>query len=220
MCVNCHMPEFRDARGKRLEDYQRPSVAVDTAVLTLKPGRGLCVVLTTLGSSPRLPGTFLHQGEVLAEAVARSLRDKAGIEGLAPTQLHVFDNPTRDERGWVLSVAHLDTVAPNRLLLDRSIAEAWPVTQLPPLPYDHDDVVLRAVEAIRAEYLLYPDPRHFLADAFTLRELHAVHETVAGAALGRDTFRRSMGRYLEETGDHTSGVVGKPARLFRRKGSQ
>jgi 8-oxo-dGTP diphosphatase len=212
------MPEFRDAQGKRLEDYPRPSVAVDTAVLTLEAGRGLCVVLTTYESSPRLPGTFLRAGETLKGAVARSLRDKAGVEGLTPIQLHVFDDPGRDDRGWVLSVAHLDTVSPDRLRLDRSIADLWPVERLPPLPYDHDQIVVRAVMALRSEYRKLPDPRRLLPEAFTLRELHAVHEAIAGAPLGRDTFRRSVQSHLEETGTRTVGVVGKPARVFTRKG--
>jgi ADP-ribose pyrophosphatase YjhB (NUDIX family) len=211
------MPEFRDAQRRRLEDYPRPSVAVDTAVLTLEAGRGLSVVLTRHDSGPRLPGTFLHPGETLANAVTRSLRDKAGLEGLAPTQLHVFDNPTRDDRGWVLSVAHFDTVSPNQLRLGRSITDLWPVERLPALPYDHDLIVARAVEALRAEYRKLPDPRHLLPEAFTLRELHAVHEVIAGTALGRDTFRRTMRKHLEETGGRTTGVVGKPARLLTRK---
>lgn len=44
-----------------------------------------------------LPGTFLHEGERLADAVLRSLRDKAGIQGTSPKQLHVFDDPNGDE---------------------------------------------------------------------------------------------------------------------------
>ena len=39
------------------------------------------------------PGTFLHEGETLADAVDRSLRDKANVRGLHPRQLHVFDDP-------------------------------------------------------------------------------------------------------------------------------
>ena len=30
--------------------------------------------------------------------------DKAHIEGLSPRQLHVFDDPRRGDRGWVMSV--------------------------------------------------------------------------------------------------------------------
>jgi len=81
---------YRDSHGKTLEDYPRPSVAVDTAVLTVVDGR-LNVLLTLTndaaagaGDEWRLPGTFLHAGERLADAVRRSLKEKAGITGMRP----------------------------------------------------------------------------------------------------------------------------------------
>ena len=100
---------FRDSTGRSLADYPRPSVAVDTALLSPDPEQGLVVLLVrrTDGTGWALPGTFLHEGERLADAVKRSLRDKAGVRGLHPHQLHVFDDPNRDDRGWVLSVAHV-----------------------------------------------------------------------------------------------------------------
>ena len=103
---------YRDTSGRTLADYPRPSVAVDTAVLTLDPEQGLVVleVRRPHEAGWALPGTFLHEGEVLADAVDRSLRDKANVRGLHPRQLHVFDDPNRDDRGWVLSVAHVDVV--------------------------------------------------------------------------------------------------------------
>src|SRR3954453_16352008 len=98
--------KYRDTRGRKLTDYPQPSVAVDTAVLTLDPERGLVLleVRRPAGKGWALPGTFLHEGETLADAVDRSLRDKANVRGLHPRQLHVFDDPMRDDRGWVLSV--------------------------------------------------------------------------------------------------------------------
>lgn len=58
------MNDYRDSSGRRLTDYPRPSVAVDTAVLTLDERLGL-VVLQVRRENRRgwgLPGTFLHEG--------------------------------------------------------------------------------------------------------------------------------------------------------------
>src|SRR3954451_19201338 len=104
---------IRDDAGKALTDYPRPSVAVDTAVLTVQ-GDQLKVLVVAHDKAPgfewALPGTFLHEREQLADAVLRSLVDKAHISGRLPRQLYVFDDPARDPRGWVLSVAHVDMV--------------------------------------------------------------------------------------------------------------
>ena len=111
---------YRDTSGKALTDYPRPSVAVDTAVLTVSPDNQLCVLLVRRAGTHKhgtwqLPGTFLHPGETLARAALRALSDKAGVTGLAPVQLAVFDDPDRDDRGWVLSAAHLDVVPWDRV---------------------------------------------------------------------------------------------------------
>ena len=204
--------------GRPLDSYPHPSVAVDTAVLTANDA--LSVVLVRSGDGWRLPGTFLHEGETLADAVLRSLRLKAGISGLSPRQLHVFDDPKRDDRGWVLSVAHLDAVPAAELTMDPDLAGLAPVADLPSLPYGHELIVERAVTALREEHLDRPDPRRLLREPFTLRDLQSLHEVVAGAPLPRDTFRRAMEPQLIATGQTGTGTIGKPARLFTRKATR
>lgn len=214
----------RDSAGLSLEDYPRPSVAVDTAVLTIERGQ-LCVLLVQAPDADpatawRLPGTFLHPGELLSEAVVRSLRDKAGVTGLSPEQLHVFDDPARDDRGWVLSVAHLDVVRADRVPI-RPRNRLVPVTEVPDLPFDHRAIVGFAVEVLRDRYRSMPDPSALVDPAeadgsFTLRELRLVHEAVAGHRLAPDSFRRAMRGLLVDTGRVSLGRRGKPAELYRR----
>jgi ADP-ribose pyrophosphatase YjhB (NUDIX family) len=219
-------PRYRDAAGRALADYPRPSVAVDTAVLAVSPEHELSVLLVRRAGEHRhgawqVPGTFLHPGETLARAALRALQDKAGISGLDPVQLAVFDDPDRDDRGWVLSVAHLDVVPWERVAEighePDSAVRVTPVSAAHDLAFDHDRIVELAVERLRAEYAESPDPRRLLAEPFTLLQLQRLHEAVAGARLPKDSFRRRMEPLLEATGDVLEGAVGKPARLFRRR---
>src|ERR1700722_17120473 len=151
---------YRDSAGKTLADYPRPSVAVDAALLTVMPGEDRLSVLQVRraegpnGDPPPgwgVPGTFLHEGELLLDAVKRCLREKAGVEGTRPRQLHVFDKPDRDDRGWALSGAHMDGARPERLAGGRTgktrIAAA---DDLGILPYDHTEIITRAVATVRA----------------------------------------------------------------------
>jgi 8-oxo-dGTP diphosphatase len=211
--------KHRDTSGRNLTDYPRPSVAVDTAVLALDPEQGLVVleVRRPTGMGWALPGTFIHEGETLAEAVDRSLRVKANVRGLHPRQLHVFDDPTRDDRGWVLSVAHVQVVRQGQLA-DRFAETTRLVSIDAPgrLPYDHVDIIKLAVEDVRTHYLDKPDPDGLLGDEFTLRELRIAHEAIAGQPLQRDTFRRAMEPHLVATGSSSVSGRGRPAELFRR----
>ena len=218
---------YRDSSGRTLAEYPRPSVAVDTALLTVVPGdKHLSVLEVRRPDGPgwALPGTFLHEGERLIDAVQRSLRTKAGVKGMSPRQLQVFDDPERDSRGWVLSVAHVDVVAAHRLEHrppDRT--RLVPADRPGRLPYGHEQIIERAVAEIRERYATAPDPGGLLAEPFTVLELRHLHEAVAGQPLQRDTFRRLMEPQLTGTAHMSAGTRGRPAELFRhpsRRGRQ
>ena len=228
---------YRDSSGKALTDYPQPSVAVDTAVLTVGPSRAsLDVVLhrrtgDRRGRNWALPGTFLHERQTLATAVRRSLRDKAGLDvQVDPDQLRVFDDPKRDYRGWVLSVAHVAVVPWEQLA---GALESRPgdlcirsVDDVGELPFDHNAIVRLAAERVRQDYALRPDPAGLLPERFTLRELYTLHMAVAPRPgpgekqPSSDTFRRYMvetQKLVEPTGEMARGEgAGKPAQRYRR----
>lgn len=216
------MTTYRDASGKRLSDYPRPSVAVDTAVLTVPVGGPLSVlqVRDQVDGDWRLPGTFVHEGERLADAVLRSLRDKAGVTGLAPRQLHVFDDPARDDRGWVLSVAHLDVVPASLLSAaggtdGRTASRVVPVTDATGMVHGHDDILRAAVAQLRQDHRGAPDPHGLLPSPFTMSALRGLHEAVLSERLLPDSFRRAMVPMLTATGERAAEGPGKPAALYR-----
>lgn len=219
--------QWRDEHGKRLVDYPRPSVAVDVAVLSIEPvEHRLAVVLHRRDPQDgwgdwSLPGTFVHEGERLREAALRALEAKTGVVGLHPRQLHVFDDPQRDPRGWVLSVAHVDVVPYSRLenaITSRDDVRLAPVAAPGArLPYDHQQIIAAAVDDVRTRYTMEPDPLGLLEDGeFTLLDLRRVHEAVQGVRLQKDTFRRHMEDHLELLDGRFSKGVGRPAALYRK----
>ena len=215
--------EYRDSSGKTLAEYPHPSVAVDTVALTYDENRGLEVLVVERPEGGwALPGTFLHEAEVLTDAVQRSLQQKAGVYGLEPWQLKVFDALSRDNRGWVLSAAHL-CVIPVELLAGRDPdrTRLVPADNPGELIYDHPEMVELALKDLRARYDVQPDPDRLLGITFTLRQLALVHGAVAGkpvTAEELDTFRRYMQQHLEPTDDFgPADGRGRPARRFCRK---
>ncbi|TGD29980.1 NUDIX domain-containing protein [Brevibacterium sp. S22] len=231
----------------QLTQFPRPSVAVDTAVLCPVPGRGLHVLMTHPGDGMwQLPGSILRPQERLAEAVARCLREKARLVDRAPVQLHVFDQPDRDDRGWVISVAHLDVLSAADVGLaeddgagDSTVPETAdtepaesdsdlpdspvhsrklvPVHDVHELSAEHQEIVRVAVHRLRAFHERTPDPFGLLEKEFSLRQLRELHEIVAGEDLQADTFRRTMLPLLDPTGQAVSQGRGRPAQTFTRR---
>jgi 8-oxo-dGTP diphosphatase len=210
---------WRDSSGRILADYPHPSIAVDVALLTVTEDGRLAVLLHERDEQYEtgrwaLPGTFVRVDETLRDAALRALREKVGVTGQEPEQLRVFDAVDRDDRGRVMSVAHVDLVPARKL--GTTTASLVPVDDLPELAFDHDAIVEAAIGWARAEYCEHPDPRGLVGQEFTLLELQRVHEAVLGERLQKDTFRRRMFDDLEDTRALSRGSVGKPARLFRR----
>lgn len=221
-----------------LDQFPRPSVAVDLAVMSLTQSGELGVLVHQRtgdrAGAWALPGSFLREHERLTHAVARTLKEKCdlpatALAGRTPRQLHVFDDPKRDERGWVLSVAHL-LVLPAKTLLPALTAKTSlafaPIrnglAQLPggqkSLPYGQDEIVARAFEELVRQYLEVPDPERFIdSDTFTLSELADVHFAIVGKdQWAIDTFRRHMSRQLQPTKEMKQKETGRPAALFKR----
>jgi 8-oxo-dGTP diphosphatase len=212
------------ATDKNGVPYPRPILAVDTALLTWDPQRGLLVVEMWRDDIDTwaLPGTFVRDRETLTQAVARCLRDKLGVEGIRGRQLSVFDKPDRDHRDWVISVAHVAVVRPEQLhALGSGVA---PETRLASvdrpdaLPWDHPEMLRRAKNEVRERYRAAADPDRLLGPKFTLRELRQVHEAVIGEEYRPDQFRYFTQDKVVGTGEleENTGSRGRPAQLFRR----
>ena len=201
---------------RSLTDYPRPSVAVDVAVLTVLAGELHVLSVEHRLGGRALPGTFLHEGETLAIAAERVLVEKAGLTGVGFRQLLVFDDPNRDDRGWVLSVGHVAAVPAQQIPQAAKLIPLPDGTLRQPLLFDHREIVARAVADLREHYGRSVDPYRLAGDAFTVLALRQLYEAVFGHRLMKDTFRRHVIGHLEDTGRTESEVVGKPAALYRR----
>jgi 8-oxo-dGTP diphosphatase len=152
-------------------------------------------------------------------------------------QLGTFGAPNRDPRGRVISVGYYALVDSQRFLAALGRAPEISVGRLEipwkgetggpaslrsadgtamPLAFDHNDIVGLAVKRIRGKLDYAPIGFQLLPERFTLLELQAVHETVLGRKLNKDSFRRRMlaSTALVATGEMQSGVDHRPAELY------
>lgn len=221
---NSIRPRLTRRSDKKFHDFPRPTLAVDTALLTVDLTRNQLMVVEMARADTgkwALPGTFVRERETLAEAVGRCLKEKLGVRGVRPRQLQVFDDPDRDPRDWVISVAHVAVVRPEQLDTlgggTASTTRLAPVDRPGELSWDHPAIVRLAKEYVRDRYEAGPDPERLLGPRFTLSELKRVHEAVLGVQeIDRFQFRRVMKPLVVGTGVMTESTGGRPAELYRR----
>lgn len=139
-------------------EYPRAMLTVDTAVFQQVYGQ-VQVLLVQRGVNPfkghwALPGGVIEMEETLQESAARELKEETGLEIRGLEQLRTYGDPQRDPRGRVVTVAFtvlLDQGSENqpRSGSDARDARWFPVTDLPELAFDHQQILQDAYDHIK-----------------------------------------------------------------------
>jgi 8-oxo-dGTP diphosphatase len=208
------------------------AVTVDVVILTMSAGR-LQVLLVRRGVAPfkgkwAIPGGFKRPNETLDEAARRELAQETGVDSASLlTQFGAYGDPGRDPRMNVVTVAYLAVLREvGEIIAGTDAAEAAliPVSDAVngkiELAFDHAQIVLDAVERVRADLELTGIATAFVGPTFTLAELRAVYEAVWGVQLDGANFRRSVvteNGWVIPTGRRArpGAPGGKPAELYR-----
>jgi 8-oxo-dGTP diphosphatase len=205
--------------------FERPSVTVDVVAFTARE-RKLHVLLIKRGVWPfeghwALPGGFVQMSEGLDAAAHRELTEETGVAGAEfLEQLYTFGNVNRDPRTRVISVAYYallpePSISP-RAGTDAAEAQWWPADALPPLAFDHAEIVKTALSRLRAKLGYTSVAYALLAPEFTLTELQTVYEIILGRELDKRNFRKKMlsTELLEGLEKQRRGGAHRPAQLF------
>jgi 8-oxo-dGTP diphosphatase len=133
--------------------YPRPAVTVD-AIVFRTSGSETEVLLIKRGNSPfegmwAAPGGFIDMDETPEAAVGRELAEETGITGIKLLQYHTYGAVDRDPRHRTISIAYAGMLLdPDQIAAggDDAAEAAWfPVSKLPPMAFDHDQVVADAI---------------------------------------------------------------------------
>jgi len=201
-----------------------PVITVDVVIFALRDN-ALQVLLVKRGREPyegmwAIPGGPVEEGEALEAAAGRQLEEKTGLTGVFLEQLYTFGDPGRDPRRRVITVAYF-AVVPASSTVARSAEDAgavrwWPITELPPLAFDHADILNYALTRLRYKLEYTAVGFELLPPTFTLTELQTAYEIVLGDELDKRNFRRKIlsAGVIEPAGGYRTGE-GRPARLYR-----
>ena len=208
-------------------------VAVSTAILTLRrTDRGVVLSLPLVRRTREpfadrwaLPGGWLTAAEAPVEAAARTLAETTGLAPSYLEQLYAFGavdrSPTR-----VVSIVYWALLRSDEV--DAQSAEyrrtglapenvRWfDADELPPLAFDHAQIIEYALWRLRNKVGYSRVAQGFLPEVFTLAELREAVETILGRKLDPANFRRQVetSGTLIATDDFRTGNH-RPARLYR-----
>lgn len=131
--------------------YPRPAVTTDCVVFTKEEEPK--VLLIQRGNEPykgcwAFPGGFMNMEETAEECTVRELKEETGLTVNQIQQIGAYSKVNRDPRGRTISIAYLAVVdAPIAVSgMDDAAKAAWfPLSSLPDLAFDHQDIMADAI---------------------------------------------------------------------------
>ena len=135
--------------------YPRPAVTADCVVMTKESVPQ--VLLIERGADPykgcwAFPGGSMNMDETTEECAIRELEEETGMKVTDLQQIGAYSKVDRDPRGRTITVAYLAIVdAPIAVTGQDDAAKAqwFPINALPPLAFDHDEIMKDAVRLYR-----------------------------------------------------------------------
>ena len=206
--------------------YKYPHAAMTTdSVVFGFDGKCLHILLVERGGEPckgmwALPGGFLNMDETVEECAARELKEETSVDNIYLEQFHVFSRVDRDPRERVLTVAFLALVrkADYHVIAgdDANKAMWFEADQLPPLAFDHREIIAMARQRLQTILQTRPIAFRLLDEKFSMAELQHIFEAINGVAYDRRNFARKMASsgFLRDEGISTVAVHNRFPRLY------
>lgn len=204
--------------------HPRPAVSVDLVLFGIIDQK-LMLLRGRRAALPHrnracLPGTYVRETESAEQACERKIAS-IGLAHAYLEQLYTFTEPKRDPRERVVTIAYYglipvpETTPQGDAKIDRlawidpakASSETW--------AFDHDAIVARALERLRAKIQYAPVSPHFLADDFTLTELQSVYSAILDRKLDLSNFRRDLLKQDLVVPVGTRAVRGPTATTYR-----
>lgn len=201
-------------------------VTVDIVIFTVRRKK-LEVLLVQRGAEPykgkwAIPGGFIRLSENLDEAAKRVLDEKTNVKDVYLEQLYTFGKPDRYPNARVITVGYFALIRSDDLELahdtELQIQQVkWhSVYNLPPLAFDHEDIINYALRKLRDRLEYTPVAFQLLPVKFTLTDLQKTYELILDKTLDKRNFRKKMVSLgiLTESEEFSKTSSKRPARLY------
>lgn len=172
-------------------------VALDSIIFGFD-GESLKVLLVKRGVEEKtwsLMGGWLQANESLEEAAARILFELTSLTNVYLEQLNTFGDPNRDPISRTISVAYfaLVKVADYESKISETYQARWfSLYDLPPLLFDHGDMVELAIKRLRYKASQHPIGFELLPEKFTIPQLKKLYDAIYNTEFDKRNFSRKI----------------------------
>jgi len=181
------------------KQHPKHYVAVDCSIFGYEDGE-LKLLLYPRGFEPSLGkwslmGGFVQETESMEEAARRVLLQTTGLKDIFLEQATAFSKPNRDPGARVISMTFMALIRidiHDKDLVRENGAHWWPVTKLPALIFDHEEIVANALELLQQKASIDLIGKELLPEMFTLMQLRNLYEAIFQKTFDPGNFRKKV----------------------------
>ncbi len=186
-------------RNELYNQHQKHYVAVDCSVFGYEEGE-FKLLLYPRSFEPSLGkwslmGGFVMENESVDEAARRVLLDTTGLKDIFLDQAGAFSKPDRDPGARVISMTFVALVRidiHDKDLVRERGAHWWPITKLPALIFDHQEIVANGLALLQQKASIDLIGKELLPDMFTLMQLRNLYEAIFQKTFDPGNFRKKV----------------------------
>lgn len=172
-----------------------------------------------------LPNSLVGSKEELKEVVDKTMVGFALLPAnsfISCMQGKIYDRLDRKVEQRIFAVSY-NIIIDSRVVVEKQLSHSveelnwFPVSNTPKLAYDHEEIILSALDQLRDHILYHTGLQELFPSDFTLPELQRTYETITKKTCDRRNFRKKFTErgLLEDTGYQVVGSTGRPAKLYR-----
>lgn len=142
-----------------------------------------------------LIGGWIYEDESAEDAARRVITYTTGLKDIHLEQVRVFSQPDRDPGGNVLTVtfnALIRIEKHNKELIEEYGARWFPISEVPHLIFDHDEILRIALEKLRLKATYNLIGRQLLPEKFTLTHLRQLYSEIFQKDFDPGNFRKKV----------------------------
>lgn len=208
--------------------YKNQGIHVITALFTVEQGVTK-VLLIKRKNEPFLgdwvlTGGALYNNEDLIDGALRELKEKTGITGVEIKQFKAFGKVDRSPVMRMVAVGFIGIIDGKRVNVLRetkntSNADWFPIDKIPPLGFDHEEILHEALLELRKQIIKSNILKSLFPDGVTMPELQKTYEAILNKKFDRRNFRKKMLSLdlIEDTNTSDKFEGNKPAKVYQFK---
>ena len=185
--------------GDKYNRHSKYFVAVDCVIFGYEDG-DLKLLLYHRGFEPSkgkwsLMGGFVGEEESSDTAARRILHNITGLDDIFLEQVQAFSEPKRDSEDRVVSITYYALIRIDQHNSDKvreNGAHWWSMKSLPHLVFDHQEMVMKALEKLQVKAEMELVGSELLPDKFTLLQLRRLYEAIFQIELDTGNFRKKV----------------------------